>query len=302
MARLRRLKPTPGRRRRPSVRRARPRYRGSRRAPRRWSRESEFRGRGEHPTAARRPESRSAPATMANGRETSPMPSVSASQLGGAANGVEQAQRMAPRLSKRLGSDARDRIRTCDLRLRRPTLYPAELRAQWCDFNARRIALQKDARSGDRGQCLCGRSLRSLVTGETPRTRDLSPREPVHRLRRPEPSRALGLIGHVVRKERRIEHRPERSRRLAAPLRLESRTEWRARCRASRRAPRRSPECGAGRSENPDRSGVTSLGNLASTAPSNPSSVVNTGLLNTMTSARSGIPAITGCVGSVMTA
>src|SRR5262249_50986157 len=30
------------------------------------------------------------------------------------------------------GWSARDRIRTCDLRLRRPTLYPAELRAQWC--------------------------------------------------------------------------------------------------------------------------------------------------------------------------
>jgi hypothetical protein len=33
-------------------------------------------------------------------------------------------------LVARGGGDARDRIRTCDLRLRRPTLYPAELRAQ----------------------------------------------------------------------------------------------------------------------------------------------------------------------------
>src|SRR5436309_680310 len=36
----------------------------------------------------------------------------------------------APRWSSGGPEGARDRIRTCDLRLRRPTLYPAELRAQ----------------------------------------------------------------------------------------------------------------------------------------------------------------------------
>src|ERR1051325_3734486 len=39
----------------------------------------------------------------------------------------------------------------------------------------------------------------------------------------------------------------------------------------------------------PDRSGVCSLGYLASTLPSNPSSVVNAGGLVTVTSARAGI-------------
>jgi len=38
---------------------------------------------------------------------------------------------------------------------------------------------------------------------------------------------------------------------------------------------------------------------LASTAPSKPSSVVKTGLLKTKTSARAGIPDITGCVVSI---
>ena len=43
--------------------------------------------------------------------------------------------------------DAPDRIRTCDLRLRRPTLYPAELqtRCRW-DGRGRRITVTPPAR------------------------------------------------------------------------------------------------------------------------------------------------------------
>jgi len=54
-------------------------------------------------------------------------------------------------------------------------------------------------------------------------------------------------------------------------------------------------------SRKPERSGEPSFWYLASTDPSKPSVVVNTGLPNTKTSERSGIPAITGCVGSVVT-
>ena len=156
----------------------------------------------------------------------------------------------------------------------------------WCDFNARRA-------SGKMGLGVWGQV---LVTGlrslGLPVTRDLSP-ETYSRFRRPEPSRALGLIGYVMRENAAL------NTVLNVPAGPRHQAEWnRMACpgHASRPVPQR-PECGAGRSRTPTerRHVARKLGEHA---------------VESFERREHGAvehhhvavhPAITGCVGSVVT-
>src|SRR5512143_2781295 len=113
--------------------------------------------------------------------------------------------------------DAHDRIRTCDLRLRRPTLYPAELRAQIYP----RITPMSSDPSAPRHRARVSRGIVLKMTPSSIYLKLGNGLTSAGRRRGPEAGHSLCLIGNLATEERRVEHRPERPRRLATPLRLE---------------------------------------------------------------------------------